>query len=167
MASNEERGNKNMRYILIAFGLITSICAISIASVAPNTTARLEKYHFPNLESVDGIYRYGIDGWSYVDPRSIIVDISPGRSYLLIFNREENDFRFTEHVSFSHTGSEIRARFDSVRPIQRYNINIPVTIAKIYKLNGRADKKAVRAQIKAPQVKPTSTEVQTQTLTLN
>jgi hypothetical protein len=55
MASNEERGNENMRYTLIAFGLITSICAISIPPAAPNTTAGLEKYHSPNLESVDGI----------------------------------------------------------------------------------------------------------------
>ena len=156
-----------MRYLLIAFGFIVSISGASIATAAPNSNAGLEKYHFPNLESVDRIIRYGIDGWSYVDPRSIIVDVSPGRSYLLIFNREERDFRFTEHVAFTSTGTQIRARFDSVRPIQRYNITIPVTIAKIYKLNGRADKKAVRAQIKAPQAKPATTGTQPQALTLN
>jgi len=156
-----------MRYILIAFSFIVSLCGASIATAAPNSTTGLEKYHFPNLETVDGIFRYGIDGWSYVDPRSIIVDIAPGRSYLLILNREERDFRFTQHVAFSSTGSRILARFDSVRPIQRYNLSIPVTIAKIYKLNGRADKKAVRAQIKATQSKPASTAVQPQALTLN
>lgn len=156
-----------MKYILIAFGFMTSICASSIATAALNSSAGLEKYNFSNLETVDRIQRYGIDGWSYVDPRSIIVDISPSRSYLLIFNREESDFRFTDFLSFSSTGSQILARFDTVRPIRRFNITIPVTIAKIYKLNGRADKKAVRAQIKAQQVKPASTEMQAEALTLN
>jgi hypothetical protein len=137
-----------MKHVLITFGLVTSILLSSIPVASAKTSAELDRYLFPNLEVVERIQKYAIDGWHYLDPRSIIVDISPSTSYLLILSREESDFRNAAHVKFSSTNSTINARFDSVTPIQRYQFTIPVTIAKIYKLNGRADRKAARDQIK-------------------
>ncbi|MBT5032866.1 MAG: hypothetical protein HOM55_11295 [Proteobacteria bacterium] len=139
-----------MKQLLIISGfLVTVLLANMPVSLANTGGAELDRYQFPKLEAVDRMHRYTIKGWHYVDARSIIVDASPSTSYLLILNREERDFRFAETVSFTSTASNIYAGFDSVRPIQRRWITIPVTIMKIYKLNGRADRDAVREQIRA------------------
>ena len=139
-----------MKYLLVILMFSSSIFLVNAPTALANTNnAELDRYQFSELETVDRIRHYTIKGWHYVDARSIIVDVSPGTSYLLILNREEHDFRFAEHVRFSSTNSDIYARFDTVTPVRRYGINIPVPIAKIYKLNGREDKKAVREQIRA------------------
>ncbi len=127
--------------LLILLGLIGG------PAFAKDTTALGEKYNFDNLQTVDRFNNWSINGWNVIDQRSLIVRTSPSRAYLIILDRRLWDLRFSETIAISSTASSVHAGFDTVRVFNRHGINIPARIVKIYRLEGREQRRWVRDQI--------------------
>ena len=127
--------------------VLVLIALFSAPVFAKPTSALHEKYQFDQLETVKRFNNWSIDGWSAIDQQSLIVRTSPSTSYLLVLSRRLPELRYSHAIAITSTGSSVYARFDSVRALNRHGINIPVSIAKIYKLKGKKQRKLVRAQI--------------------
>lgn len=128
-----------------------AIAALSILASTASAGVKMipEKYQFDDqLPQVERFSRYSIDGWNAIDKRSLIVRTSPSTSYLLILQRDLPSLRFNDAIGLSSTGSQVHARFDTVRVFDRHFTSIPVAISKIYKLKGRDQRKQVKAQIR-------------------
>ncbi len=107
-----------------------------------------EKYQFDTLETVDRFNNWSISGWNVIDQRSLIVHTSPSKAYLLILDRRLWDLHYSEAIAISSSTSSIYARFDTVRVLNRHGINIPARIVKIYRLDGKEQRRIVRDQIR-------------------
>lgn len=140
--------NRLIKALVIVSAAYTSSAWSEIAVANQTSDVEPNDYQFAELEQVDRITRYQIDGWQYVDARSLIVDVSPRRSYLLILDRPTRDLRFADAIQISSTGSSVHARFDTVRALDRNHFNIPVSIERIYKLEGREQRKQVKESIR-------------------
>ena len=106
-----------------------------------------QKYQFDNLESIKRFHYWAMDGWTAIDQRSLIVQTSPSTAYLVILDRRVPDLRFSETIAISSTGSFVYAKIDTVLARNRYGINIPANIVKIYRLEGKEQRHRVREQI--------------------
>ncbi len=127
--------------LMILLGLIGG------PALAKDTTAIDEKYYFDNLETIDRFNNWSINGWNVIDRQSLIVHSSPSKAYLIILDRRLWDLRFSETIAISSTASFIHARFDTVSVLNRHGINIPARIVKIYRLQGKEQRRRVRDQI--------------------
>ena len=136
-----DKAMKKFIVLLLMLGLISG------TAFAKDSVALDSKYRFDNLPTVERFQNWNIDGWNVIDQRSLIVYTSPSRSYLLILDRRLPELPFTEAIAVSSTGSSIYSRFDRVRVLDRWGINIPANIVKIYRLDGRAQRRFVRHQI--------------------
>ena len=115
--------------------------------LANGPSAQDGRYHFDNLETVKRFNNWSIDGWNAIDQRSLIIRTSPSTAYLVILDRRLPDLRFSETIAISSTGSFVYAKFDTVLALNRYGINIPANIAKIYRLEGKEQRHWVTEQI--------------------
>jgi hypothetical protein len=115
--------------------------------LANGASAQDEKYQFDNLDTVKRFHNWSIDGWNAIDQRSLIVRTSPSTSYLVILDRRVPDLRLAETIAISSTGSFVHAKFDTVLALNRYGMTIPANIAKIYRLEGKEQRRWVREQI--------------------
>ncbi|TQV72686.1 hypothetical protein FKG94_18530 [Exilibacterium tricleocarpae] len=125
-----------------------ALAVFSLSAFAGSADSLDPKYQFDGLERVERFQNWSIDGWYPVDKQSLIVRTSPSTAYLLILDRKLHDLRFSNGIAISSTGNTVHERFDTVRTRGRHTISIPVHIAKIYKLKGKAERKLVRAQIR-------------------
>lgn len=114
---------------------------------AKGASVQDERYHFDNLETVKRFNNWSIDGWHAIDQRSLIVRTSPSTAYLVILNKPLPDLRFSETIAISSTGSFVYAKYDTVLALNRYGIYLPANIAKIYRLEGKEQRRQVREQI--------------------
>lgn len=113
-------------------------------------TSDEEKYTFANLEEVDSFLYWQINGWNVIDSRSLIVNFSPSRSYLVILERNIRALNFTEQVKFSSRNSRVRANIDQVHVLNQFAR--PSRIEAIYLLPNREARQAVRAQIRSEEL---------------
>lgn len=129
---------------------IAVVTALSLTAVAANAALQPlpEKYQFDQLPEVERFSRWSIDDYTAVDRQSLIVKTSPSTSYLLILQRKLPGIGFNHAIALSSTGSQVHARFDTVQVIDRHASRIPVPIAKIYRLDGREQRKQVRRKIR-------------------
>jgi len=127
--------------------LLLSLSLFGGPVFANGPSARDERYHFENLEMVKRFSNWSINGWNAIDQRSLIVQTSPSTAYLVILDRRLPDLRFSETIAISSTGSFVYAKFDTVLARNRYGLNIPASILKIYRLEGKEQRHRVRAQI--------------------
>ena len=132
---------RKITLLLILLGLISG------PVFANNAGALDQKYHFAGLETVDHFKNWTIDGWNVIDRRSLIVYASPSRAYLLILDRHLWDLRFSEAIFISSTASTVSERFDTVRVLNRRTISTPARIVKMYRLEGKEQRRLVRDQI--------------------
>ncbi len=125
--------------------------ALSLAAVAVSAAQKPlpEKYQFNQLPEVERFSRWSIDDYTVVDRQSLIIRTSPSTSYLLILQRKLPGIGFNNAIALTSTGSQVHARFDTVQIIDRHASRIPVPIAKIYKLEGREQRKQVKSKIRA------------------
>lgn len=130
---------------------IISLLGFSVlSSFAASAATEEDKYYFANLEQVDNFLYWQINGWQAIDERSLIVNFSPSRSYLVILDRNLRALMFTEQVRFSSRNSRVRANIDMVNvfdPIAR-----PTRIEAIYLLPDREARQAVRAKILSEEI---------------
>lgn len=124
--------------------------ALSLSAVAASAALKPlpEKYQFDQLPEVERFSRWSIDDYTMVDRQSLIVRTSPSKAYLLILQRRVPGIGFNNAIALTSTGSQIHARFDTVQLIDRHFSSIPVPIAKIYKLDGREQRKQVKTKIR-------------------
>ena len=104
------------------------------------------RYIFDELEEVDDFLSWNISGWQGLDSRSLIVDIAPGKSYLLILDRRVNGLRSGENISISSVNSRVTSGIDRVQFLDIYSR--PTRIGKIYLLPDRATRKSTSEQIR-------------------
>lgn len=109
-----------------------------------------EKYLFTDLEEVNSFRNWQISGWQAIDARSLIVNISPSDSYLLILDRNLRAIKFTEQIRISSKGSRVRANIDMVHVANQYAR--PSRIDTIYRLPNREAQQNVRATILAEEI---------------
>ncbi len=128
--------------------LFTAIACVFLAACAsePQITGDPNKYLFSDLEEVDSIQNWKLDGWNVVDNQSVIVYTSPATSYLLILMRPDHNLNFAEALLISSTAGRVMARFDTVTTARDRVLKTP--IERIYKLKGKEQIAAVRKQIK-------------------
>lgn len=133
------------------FRNIAVVTALSFVAIGAYAAVKPlpEKYQFDQLPEVERFSRWSIDDYTVVDGQSLIVRTSPSTSYLLILQRKLPGIRFNRAIALTSTGSQIHARFDTVQIIDRHASRIPVPIAKIYKLDGREQRKQVKSKIRA------------------
>ncbi|MBT8142910.1 MAG: hypothetical protein HKN88_10450 [Gammaproteobacteria bacterium] len=149
---------KNLNKIVVAF--IASMLLGACGTTSP--TEPDEKYLFPELEQVDRISSYKIDGWGDIDRQSLFVTVSPSKSYLIILKRPNYDLPYAYGIKFNQRSSSIYAKFDSINIIMPSSEldPIPAYIERIYKLENREQKKMVRARIKGEEYVPPQTDEQ-------
>ncbi len=130
---------------------IAVVTALSLTAIGANAAVKPlpEKYQFDQLPEVKRFSRWSIDDYTVVDRQSLIVRTSPSTSYLLILQRQLPGIGFNRAIALTSTGSQVHARFDTVQIIDRHASRIPVPIAKIYKLDGREQRKQVKSKIRA------------------
>lgn len=131
---------------ILAVGLLAA--SFSAATVSAAVKPLAEKYQFDELPEVKGFSNWSINGWTAVDRQSLIVRTSPSTAYLLILQRRAPGLRSGNAIALSSTASRVHAKFDTVSTVDRYVSNIPIPIAKIYKLKGKEQRKQVKAQIR-------------------
>ncbi len=138
---------------LVLLVLTTSLLA---ACASTSSTALDEKYIFPELKQVDRVMSSRIDGWGEIDKQSLFVSTSPSRSYLIILKRPNNDIRFARNMSFSSSGSSLDAKFDRLYFYSSHDSiePIPAYIDRIYEVNGKEQKKMIRAKINGEVISP-------------
>jgi hypothetical protein len=147
-----------MNLLKLVFTLLLS--SILLMACASNPKPLDEKYIFAELEQVDHIKSYRIDGWSDIDKQSLFVSDSPGKSYLVILKRPSNDIRHANGINFSSKSSTIHAKFDYIKFFNNLTEvdPIPAYIERIYKLENRDQKKMVRAKIKGEPYESTESQ---------
>ena len=137
-----------MKKILLTILSLFSFFAIpAIASTADNDDA---KYYFADLEQVDDFLYWQINGWQAIDSRSLIVNFSPSRSYLVVLDRDIRALMYTEQVQFSSRNLRVRANIDRVHVLNQFARTS--RIERIYLLPNRETRQAVRAQIRSEEL---------------
>lgn len=134
-----------MRNYTIAAAFLAAIHLPAFAAQSPNLE---DKYQFDDFETVKRFNTWSIDSWQAIDHKSLIIRTSPSKAYLLVLNRRVPDLRFGHAIQLSSTGSSVHAKFDTVSTVGRHHRSIPASIAKIYKLNGKEERKFVKQQIR-------------------
>ncbi|MFT5789302.1 MAG: hypothetical protein ACI8SJ_001418 [Shewanella sp.] len=126
--------------VVIGLAIVLAGCAATEAS-----KERAAMYEFPELEQVNSIDNFRIDGWEEVDKYSVIVKSKPQQSYLLVLDGGLRNLRFSHGLLVTSTLSKVEARFDSVStpefPLQKSQIK------RIYRLKDKAEKKAIKLKI--------------------
>lgn len=134
-----------MKSILMKRALLTVISLFSLSAFTVTAATDEDKYYFADLEEVDSFLYRQVRGWQAIDSRSLIVNISAGRSYLVILDRNLTALNFTEQVQFSSRNSRVRANIDQVHVLNQYAR--PTRIETIYLLPGKAARLSARAKI--------------------
>ncbi|HWV11566.1 MAG TPA: DUF6491 family protein [Pseudomonas sp.] len=63
----------------------------------------LARLGYRQVEAVESVQRFDIDGWQYLDKQHIVFGHGPGRSYLLTFSRPCRNLSFSNTLGFSTT----------------------------------------------------------------
>lgn len=141
------------------FSCLFLIFFITACTSTPQEVEDPNKYIFPELKEVSSIRDYDIDSWSEVDKKSLIVNTSPSKSYLIILRKANHDLKFAHAISFGKEG-RIFSKFDRIHIINTtQDIEpLPAYIERIYKLESKEQKKQIRAKIREKKSKTLSPE---------
>jgi len=127
-------------YLLALLALALIACAAPI-----DDKAAMEKYQFPELESVTSIRNWQLDGWQVVDERSLIIQTSPSQYYLFVLARRNLQLKFAEGILVSSTSGQVQVNFDTVATSREPMLKTP--IAAMYKLKGRDQVAEIKGRI--------------------
>ncbi|WP_299809146.1 DUF6491 family protein [uncultured Shewanella sp.] len=131
-----------LKLVSLLFILVLAGCASSEAS-----KERIAKYTFPELEQVNSIDNFRMDGWESIDRYSLILTSRPRQSYLLILGGGLNDLNFAQGLLVTSTLGKVEVGFDSVSTVQ--DPMMKAQIKRIYKLENKEQKNAIKAKIEA------------------
>ncbi|MCL1049265.1 DUF6491 family protein [Shewanella abyssi] len=126
--------------LVLGFAIFLAGCASSEAS-----KERAAMYTFPELEQVNSIDNFRMDGWENVDKYTVIVNSRPRQSYLLVLSGGLNTLKFAQGLLITSTLGKVEVGFDSVstpqEPMQKSQIK------RIYRLKDKAEKEAIKQKI--------------------
>jgi hypothetical protein len=126
--------------VVLALVFILAGCASSEAS-----KERAAMYTFPELEQVNAIDNFRIDGWENVDRYTVIVNSRPREIYLLVLSGGLNNLKFAQGLLITSTLGKVEVGFDSVStpqdPMQKSQIK------RIYRLKDKTEKEAIKQKI--------------------
>ena len=131
---------KYLTLILISLSLLLTGCVSTEES-----QSKAAQYVFPDLEEVNSIDNFRMDGWSSVDNRAVIVDSRPRESYLLILDGPNNQLTFAQALLITSSMGKVEAGFDSVSTAAEPKIKY--RIKKIYRLKDKAQKEEIKLRI--------------------
>ena len=126
--------------VLLGFTLILSGCAAT-----ETAKERDAQYTFPELEQVNSIDNFRMDGWEEVDRYTVIVNSRPRESYLLVLSGGLNDLRFAQGLLITSTLGKVEVGFDTVSTPQ--DPMLKAQIKRIYRLKDKAEKEAIKQKI--------------------
>lgn len=127
---------------VIVYGLLFLLAACTTGA---NNRADMSKYEFDNLQLIDSIPNWSLNAWNSIDERSLIVQTSPRRYYLLVLNQPNPELRFAFQIAITSTGRTVRTGFDTVSVPRTTGIRS--SIAKIYLLEDKEQADAISLQI--------------------
>ena len=133
------------KFTAAIFGM--TILLTQVFAQAAWASALDSRYIFEDLEELEDFNTWGINGWQVLDSRSLIVNISPSRPYLLILDRNVSGLRSVEHIRISSINSRVLSGIDRVQVLDNYSR--PARIEKIYLLPDRASRQNAREVIRA------------------
>ncbi|GIU32315.1 DUF6491 family protein [Shewanella schlegeliana] len=131
-----------LKLVALFFIVLLAGCASSEAS-----KEHAAMYTFPDLEQVNSIDNFRMDGWESVDRYSIIVDSRPRQSYLLILSGGLSGLNFAQGLLVTSTLGKVEAGFDSVSTLD--DPMMKAQIKRIYKLKDQQQKNEIKAKIEA------------------
>ena len=134
------------------FFILISLISLSACVMPASPNNDESKYQFANLEEVDSFLYRQVRGWQAIDARSLIINISPSESYLLILERNLRAIKYTEGIEISSVNSRVRANLDLVHILDQDVKVRPSRIETIYKLPSRAARQNARAIILGKEV---------------
>jgi len=98
-----------MKYISVILLSLIIFPAKAILAVSVD-----DKYRFDNLEEVSSYLNWRVSGWSVIDSRSLIVNISRSKSYLVILAHDLPAMRYTDQIKITSMNSRVRSKIDRV-----------------------------------------------------
>ncbi len=98
-----------MKYISVILLSLIIFPAKAILAVSVD-----DKYRFDNLEEVSSYLNWRVSGWSVIDSRSLIVNISRSKSYLVILAHDLPTMRYTDQIKITSMNSRVRSKIDRV-----------------------------------------------------
>ncbi len=121
--------------------------ALILASCAATETAKERDalYTFPELQQVNSIDNFRMDGWEEVDRYTVIVNSRPRESYLLVLSGGLNDLRFAQGLLITSTLGKVEVGFDTVATPQ--DPMLKAQIKRMYRLKDKAEKEAIKQKI--------------------
>ena len=125
--------------------LISLISVLFFTACAIPQSPDANKYRFTSLEKVSSFKYRQINNWQAIDSRSLIININPSRSYLLILDRNVWAIKYTEQIKISSVNSRVRSNIDLVQVLNQ--VSRPGRIESIYLLPDREAQRRVRAEI--------------------
>ncbi|PKG55890.1 DUF6491 family protein [Shewanella sp. GutDb-MelDb] len=128
--------------VVIGLAIVLAGCAATEAS-----KERAAMYEFPELEQVNSIDNFRMDGWEEIDKYSLIVNSRPREIYLLILNGGNNDLKFAQGLLITSTLGKVEVGFDSVST--RDNPQLKYNIKRMYRIKDKAEKELIKQQILA------------------
>ena len=125
---------------LIAIAIVITGCAAT-----EDATKRSELYQFPELEQVNSIDNFRMDGWEEVDKYSVIVNSRPKESYLLVLSGGLNNLKFAQGLLVTSTLGKVEVGFDTVSTPQEPMLK--AQIKRMYRLKDKTEKEAIKQKI--------------------
>ncbi|MAY01404.1 MAG: hypothetical protein CMQ38_00325 [Gammaproteobacteria bacterium] len=121
---------------------LTVLLLISFQSMAQDED---EKYFFPDLQGLEDFHSWQDLSWRVLDSKSLIVEASPAKTYLLILQREVPGLRSSNELAITSHNNQVRTGVDGVRV--RDQGAVRSNISRIYLVPDRPARQHVIAQI--------------------
>ncbi len=126
--------------VILGFALILAGCAAT-----EKAKEHEGLYTFPELEQVNSIDNFRMDGWEEVDKYTVIVNSIPRESYLLVLSGGLNNLNFAQGLLITSTLGKVEVGFDTVATPQ--DPMLKAQIKRIYRLKDKTEKEAVEQKI--------------------
>ena len=127
-------------FIALGFMVLLSACA---ASEANRTKAAM--YQFDELEQVNTIDNFRLDSWRSIDSRSVLIDVRPRQTYLLVLNGIDNNLKFAQALLVSSKIGKVEAGFDTVATPAAPKFK--TQIKNIYRIKDKQQEQQVKDKI--------------------
>ena len=124
---------------------LSAILALGLLACAAPAPVDEARYFFPDLEPIEEIRHFELDAWQPIDDRTLFVQTSPSRHYLVVLRSSLVGLRSAEGLIVSSTGRSVRIGFDTVATARAPRHR--VAIQGIFRIE-REQRESIRRQIR-------------------
>ncbi len=132
------------------FKVIFTIGLMVLLSACAATEANKSKaamYQFDELEQVNSIDNFRLDGWRSIDSRSVLIDVRPRQTYLLVLNGINNNLKFAQALLVSSKMNKVAAGFDAVSTADEPQFK--TQIKSIYRIKDKQQEQQIKEKIES------------------